>query len=323
MGLLSKLFGSGSGSNLPIIGNAGIDTSSYIPEPTRSLLWVTNDILSKMASPFSFQIKISITPTGAESTVDDGKNFYGEPSLIWTRLPVKKNSDLEERPMYYPAYSRLSPEHRYQYLSWLADVTRPTNLSYVFLYFYGLERHLLIGNFDGAVKEILRLLKYHDKSSFRAYAEGSLVTASICKKRTDIFRDNTVDLGALSNRTLLVRKYLSQKLEPRDIMELASQVGFQNRRYIKLHPDLFEAELEKLVVAFEYRNGSLLDTISFDSLKYEESMVFGNLSLPDSVRHVKVPQLLSDERFCSVLCSLLEQAHGNLKTKYGGRIKSS
>jgi len=298
---------------LPAASPGQLRTVVSIPEPTRSLLWGTNEDTSKIESPMSVRMNISITPAGVESRIDDGKNYYGEPSLIWTKLPVTPNSNLEEQPMYYPAYSRLSPEHRYQYLKWLTDITQPTNLSYVFLYFYGLERHLLIGNFDGAVKEILRLLRFHDKSSFRFYAQNSLITAAIYRKRLDIFQDNQTILNGLSNEALLVKAYLGWKLAPNEIIALASQVGFANRRYIKLHPDLFETALGNTVIAYEREHGPVLHAIPLNSLEFRESVEFANLSLPDHVRHVPIPQLLSDERFRSVLRSLLERAHANVK----------
>ena len=81
--------------------------------------------------------------------------------------------------MYWPSYSAFSPEARYEYLRWLSDITQPTNLSYVFLYFYGLERHLLVGEYDAAVDEIVRLLKAHPKKSFIQYASQSLIIASL------------------------------------------------------------------------------------------------------------------------------------------------
>ena len=62
--------------------------------------------------------------------------FYAEPSLIWSKLAVTPNTDLETEPMYYPSYTAFTPKIRYQYLNWLRDITQPTNLSFVFLYFY-------------------------------------------------------------------------------------------------------------------------------------------------------------------------------------------
>ena len=51
-------------------------------------------------------------------------------------------------PDYYPSYAGLSPEQRWVYLNWLTDVSQPVYIGYVFLYYYGLERQLLSGDFN-------------------------------------------------------------------------------------------------------------------------------------------------------------------------------
>ena len=136
--------------------------SLRIPEPTRSLVWMTDEDPSLAESPTSITIVISLSDDGV-STDKKEKGRHAEPSMIWKKLKVSPNADLEEDAMYWPTYVRFTPEQRYQYLNWLRDISQPTNLSYVFLYFYGLERHLLVGNYDDAVLEIRRLLQAHKK----------------------------------------------------------------------------------------------------------------------------------------------------------------
>jgi len=75
---------------------------------------------------------------------------YGEvePSLIDSTLKVKKFSpDINGRSLdYWPRYDSISPEARAGYLTWLADGRRRPSapIGYVFLFFYGLERRILI-----------------------------------------------------------------------------------------------------------------------------------------------------------------------------------
>lgn len=250
---------------------------------------------------------------------DDGHNFYGEPSLIWTKLPVQKNTDLEEKPMYYPSYSHLYPKNRFQYLSWLQDVTKPTNLSYVFLYYYGLERHLLVGNFDLASQEIFRLLKHHDKGSFRAYAQNALIVSALHKNRADIFDKNSFLFESVSNESLIVRKMLGYKITAAEIMKLSYPIGFKNKRYIKMYPEDFERELDKLLISFEIENGPLLDIVEMENLERKESIVFANISLPEKIRTIAVPQIISDQKFKDACIGLLQKAHNSLKLKRGSR----
>ncbi len=147
---LNKIFR----NTLPALINNSLDSSFSIPEPTKSLLWITDEDTSKISEAGSLKITISFSSNTVTRDTEKGDDYYAEPSLIWKKLPVKKNNELEQDPMYYPSYPRLFPKNRYQYLSWLRDITQPTNLSYVFLYYYGLERQLLIGNYNLATQKI-------------------------------------------------------------------------------------------------------------------------------------------------------------------------
>jgi uncharacterized tellurite resistance protein B-like protein len=87
---------------------------------------------------------------------------------------------------YWPSYSKIAPACRAAYLQWLADGRHAPNacIGYVFLYFYGLERRLLIDvQWSAAaraergmlVAEVRRLLGiYGTNGSFRSYAQGLL-----------------------------------------------------------------------------------------------------------------------------------------------------
>jgi len=284
-----------------------------IPEPTRSLLWITGEDISKISSPKVIKMNISLTDKGVEANMDEGHNFFGEPSLIWTQLPVQRNSELETRPMYYPSYAELSPKHRYQYLDWLRDITQETNLSYAFLYYYGLERHLLVGNYDGAVDEILRLIQYHNKGTFKNYAVPALLVASVFRRRRDILDRAPFLLNEISNEALVVRLKTESDLTAEEVIKLASRVGYINKRYIKLYPDEFEKELQRLINSFKAKYGNILEAVTPTSIEKEQTMVFVNLSIPDNIRVVKLPQLLDNEQFKTKLRNLLSETHTVIK----------
>jgi uncharacterized tellurite resistance protein B-like protein len=87
---------------------------------------------------------------------------------------------------YWPSYSTIAPACRAAYLQWLANGRNAPHayIGYVFLYFYGLERRLLVDPQQSAaarseretlVTEVRRLLRvYGTNGSFRGYAEGLL-----------------------------------------------------------------------------------------------------------------------------------------------------
>lgn len=82
---------------------------------------------------------------------------------------------------YWPSYSTISAEARKSYLEWLASPRSDpgTYIGYVFLYFYGLERRLMLEkgapDTEAVVVEVRRLLNiYGSHHSFRRYAQELL-----------------------------------------------------------------------------------------------------------------------------------------------------
>lgn len=105
----------------------------------------------------------------------------GEPSAIIPGLRVAPSAahPLEDFG-YYPAYDRITPEQRRSYLEWLAAGRMDADpsqrsLGHVFMFFYGLERRILIdGDRDPRLlDELIRLLQHygsaHRSRSLRSY----------------------------------------------------------------------------------------------------------------------------------------------------------
>lgn len=295
---------------------SSITASLRVPEPTLSLLFITDEDPKKIQSPMGITIRLNVNvSTGTVDVNQEEKGFYAEPSLIWTKLAVKPNDDLEGRAMYWPVYAQFTPEHRYQYLHWLKDIEQPTNLSYVFLYFYGLERHMLVGNYDGAVDEILRLLKAHDKSSFRSYAARSLIVASLVHNRLDIIERAPFLLEEEVDEALALRIVKGTTMSPEDIISIASRVGFTNKRYIKLHPERFKHHLQMVIDEFETEHGKVLSIFKLSDFKKANLSVFANMSIPEAARQAQIPQILEDHRFQAAMRNALQEAHNRVKAE--------
>ena len=111
-----------------------------------------------------------------------------EPALIDPSLRVNRASpDSSGATMsYWPSYSNISPEARAAYLNWLSSGRNDpsTNIGYVFLFFYGLERRALHDSKEmleartdipAIISEVNRLIKiYGSNGSFRGYATSFL-----------------------------------------------------------------------------------------------------------------------------------------------------
>jgi uncharacterized tellurite resistance protein B-like protein len=120
--------------------------------------------------------------------LDSRDGYSTDSALIDPTLPVNGSvpNYAGNEMGYWPSYSRITPESRSAYLEWLASSRDDPDayIGYVFLYFYGLERRLLVDREKGLVnnkeisllfQEIKRLLAiYGSNGSFRSYAVNLL-----------------------------------------------------------------------------------------------------------------------------------------------------
>ena len=117
-----------------------------------------------------------------------------EASCINLRLPVGRPIDEPRGSLgYYPEYVRLSADQRANYLLWLAEGRSGPldDIGYAFLYFYGLERRLLVEQQDLSpiVKEVVRLLEtYTFSGSFDGYLSRFL-SYSLAKDDIDTLKE--------------------------------------------------------------------------------------------------------------------------------------
>ncbi len=129
-----------------------------------------------------------------------GQKYGGTDNcLINPRLKVAAESNDYDADSinYWPSYAGISPKARREYLKWLSDGARNSeaNVSFAFLYFYGLERRLFL---EGSLKEaadilseMRRLLEvFPNNHSLRRYVENALSFATL-------FEPNSISVPAL------------------------------------------------------------------------------------------------------------------------------
>jgi len=130
-----------------------------------------------------------------------------EPCLISGQHTVARVGNYRARQMgYWPSYIEASPEERRAYLNWLSEgrSNPDCDIGYVFLFFYGLERRVIVDSRDDPsarndwptiVVELRRLLAiYGEKSgSFNRYAGELLGWIELDGKSNQLYKQPVPD----------------------------------------------------------------------------------------------------------------------------------
>lgn len=134
-------------------------------------------------------------------------NGCTDPCLISGQHTVAHVGNYRSRQMgYWPSYADASPEERRAYLNWLSDGRSDPDcdIGYVFLFFYGLERRVIVDSRDdpaarndwpAIIAELRRLLAiYGQKSgSFNRYASELLNWIELDGKPGDLYKQPVPD----------------------------------------------------------------------------------------------------------------------------------
>lgn len=249
-----------------------------------------------------------------------------EPSIISSKLPISLIGDYSsvERPPYFPSYSELTPEQRGVYWKLLEDPYNSNfEIGYVFILYYGLERHLLEGDFEKAFSVILKLRDTHNNGSFQSYSASALILTSLFRQRADLaisfFKslDKGHELNFSNDLYLFCKFALHIPLTCKDMIRMAKTFEFNNYNYIKKYPDLFEDNLRKCAV--DRFNSDMIDMKSFVSasewkkLKKQAIPMFANISIPN--RSIEIPLLSDSFKLKREVYTLLETAHEETKNQ--------
>lgn len=281
-----------------------------IPTEILNLLWFSDGNLKNYdkekrtvseikSGNFTFTLQIS----GSE-----------DPSAISFELPIGVPLDPAPKLGYFPSYANMTPDERATYLYWLTNIDTPIDISYVFVFYYGLERLLYFdeNKYETAFNTILRLRKNHKHPSFLGYSSEALMGCAIAHKRNDLLKialENNTE--TISPSKLACMAVLGEVLSTEDIISLASSIGFTNKRYIKMqYPLFFETlnnNLHKKYSTFGFPlTPNLLETHEKCSIP-----ISANISIEE--RWIKVPNILSNVTFQKELLEMLRKTHEDVK----------
>ena len=154
-------------------------------------------------------LKTGHTVNGMIYTTSRDLPWPGESSAIDERLPVAaKSAGSAEKLPYYPNYKDFTAQQRRVYLDWLAS-GRPANhsdqfeLGYVFIFFYGIERRLILEDDSSALlfDELIKLMVDYGTTQ----ASKSLITygsqlVHFAGYRTEVYPQLSQRLFAIDDR---------------------------------------------------------------------------------------------------------------------------
>lgn len=255
-----------------------------------------------------------------------------EPSLLSTKTKVEEPRNLYsiEKTSYYPSFLSLSPTQKWIYLKFLENPFSPiSDVGYLFIFYYGLERYLLTEKYEKAFKTILKLRDIHTNRSFQMYSGTALILTSMLYNRNDLAMEfiNSIDkefeFSIPPTLFIFCKALLNIPLFPTDILRFHRYFGFNNNRYIKSQSSLFLDCLTNVVME-KYGNPEIEITyllLSINSMEKEECPVFANLSLSHKGT-VKIPKMNSYQPFVKEIFSLLSMAHERVKQILANERKS-
>jgi uncharacterized tellurite resistance protein B-like protein len=221
-----------------------------------------------------------------------------------TKEVTKGRADVSGQYMpYWPSYSDIAPSSRKAYLDWLSGSRSEPNayIGYVFLYFYGLERRVMLDpscdDADAVIAEVRRLLQvYGSNGSFRRYA-NALLEAYVLKKNgfkeAESF-DFDIDGGELplNLRVALGVRYRDERpVEPALLLAFTishpeTRTRTPARRAFGLLKELFAEQVKtKYPSGYLLKSRKRLPDLSMSyraaSNTFDVSVIPGNLKVPD------------------------------------------
>lgn len=235
--------------------------------------------------------------------------FHNEPSAINVELEIDCYIDYGSL-WYWPSYVGLNSGQRLRYLKWLCDITEPIDFGYVFLFYYGLERHLLFGKFDKVFKMINKLRIWHKSVSFLEYSQNAMIIAAVLKDRKEMI--DKIE-GLVTNYFLdLIYIYDDMKITADSIIRNAKRVDWRNDRYIKKNYEVFREILKcEIEQAYKITKGDI-------GASKDVSISFANYTL--NPRGITFPDVFTNEKIKKDLYEILEKTHNIFKQRHRGEF---
>ena len=236
-----------------------------------------------------------------------------EPSLISVNLPIKYAED-NQKLGYFPSYAKLTPAQRWKYLNWLGDITQPIDIGYVFIFYYGLERHLFLGNFEDAFNTTILLRKYHNtNNSFNSYSERCLLSSVILRDKNDFYFELQKNIEyKLCDTLFLLAKYNFEKVLTIDeIITLSKKIDNLKTPYVQRSSKKMKEYIKEELIKKYQKNILPLDFIEIEKCTFKPFFACANYSIQD-IRQRKMPVIL-DTQLKNEISTIITNAYNKVK----------
>jgi len=282
--------------------------------PNKELLYISYDKdIPSVNRGISVTIRLDYN---GNVIIEDKSNQVPDPSTIYIHLPISEDYNVPGLP-YWPHYIELTTGQRYNYLNWLRDVEHSIDMGYVFLYYYGLERQLLIGDFDKAFKEIIKLRNVHTNKSFHKYSENALIHSAIIRNKVDYLIDlhEKTEISGYSNAMFLLAYNAELDLGEEQLILIFNKAFTTSRKAVKENKLLF---LECLVNILNRRYGKSSFTLKdydISKVKTVTEARFANYSFPKEIQYVEITDFYQCKQLMQDLHNLFDETYSLYKSK--------
>ena len=293
--------------------------SGFIPDDIFGLLWFPDGPF-KNIDPNVNKNRFEVDGIIFEFSYGIGGSGSIEPSAIFYKLPIKPADNIEEIPKlpYFPSYAGMTPEQRWNFLTWLKNIDSITDIGNVFVFYYGLERHLFFGKYEQAFKTVLRLRQNHRNNSFLHYSNNALMAACLIYDRPDLFNnyinsEENYEKNKLSDIYLIAKYGMGLNLSADELIALSNEIGFSNQRYIKSDRKLFGNELKKILIQKYTKDEFPFNLYPIKNWPLKPEAIMANYSIDSNKRVFNLPCIKEYNAFKSEVFKLLEETHENVK----------
>lgn len=292
--------------------NSSVSFESELPN--KELLYISyNKDIPQVNRGISVTIRLD---SNGNVIIDDKTHQVPDPSTIYIHLPISEEQNVPGLP-YWPHYIELTPGQRYNYLKWLRNVEQQMDMGYVFLYYYGLERQLLIGDFEKAFDEIVKLRNAHINKSFHKYSENALVHAAIIRDKIDYLMElhERTEISGYSNAMFLLAHNAGLDLGEEQLLLIFHKAFTTSRKAVKENKPLFVECLTSTLNRKYGKSSFSIKDFDISKVKTITEARFANYSFPKDIQYIDITDFYQCKPLMQELQSLFNETYALYKSK--------